>query len=408
MIYITHCDEYERLIQAVLIDIRVSSFQDGNGYRKAIDQYLNGIAPTSLIYKLENEQGVLVGFFVYDISTEVLKTVIRKVFIPQSNSINLEIGKFIDNSLWLFDTLDGNNENQIIFETTEYDARDYIQQRFDFVWLDEVERVVQSVVINNGGYTILANGVVVRQDIDDIFRSISGYRVAYKVENKQGVLVGFFVYDIETEKNILFLRKSFKPFLQNLKPQIDTFISSGKWRFDYLDTGFYTQRSAYGLSDYNVGDYVVQAYSFSKLEYTERVVQSVVIDSQIPEFISIGANGNVVRAELDSFFERLSEYRILYKIENKQGVLVGFFASDPCIEGTIIIVRRPYNVFSRNIRIAVDAFIIGGVWEYDLLQVEPCEPEALSCVFTINGCEVTLNGCLAIIDPNKKFIKRYF
>jgi len=409
MIYnITYCDEHERVIQAVLVDGRVSELNDGRTYRAEIDKYIERFDTSSLTYKIETEQGILVGFFVYEIIADSFSISLRRPFENKFSDIYKEVSDFVATNVWVFDTLDGTNIDEIKYSFTEYNADDYRVQQYDFIWMDEVERVAQAVIIASDSYTRLSDGRTVRTDADSVFKTISEYDIAYKIENKQGVLVGFFAYDIEDDKKIVFTRKPFKQYNEELNIRINDFIASGRWRFDYLNVGFYQQRSRYDLRDYNASDYIVQSYGFVRLEYSDRIVQSVIIDSRSPDFMTVVANGNVIRAELDEFFAQLSQYRIVYKIENRQGVLVGFFAADPCVDVRLIAIRRPYNQFLSDIKLEIENFIVSGIWEFDLLTVEPCAPEELPCYFTLNDCYLTLNGCFGIVDTRKKFVKRFF
>ena len=405
--YITICDERERVIQAILIDSRVAGFANGNVYREDIDEYLAGLEVTDIVYKIETEYGVLAGFFVYNTVSGVTQQSFRRAFLQYATTLQTEISDFIASGIWAFDTLYGNHIEDVTYSFREYDPSDYTVQQYDFIWLDELERVVQAVMIDSGELTPYVNGNVVRAEIDDILVDLSGYDIAYKIENQQGVLVGFFAYGIEEDTRLLVLRRAYLQFGSAINTAIDAFIMDGAWRFDYLNQPVYIRRTEYNMTDYNPNDYIVQMYSMVKLDYEERTVQAVLIDNKT-QFLTVNANGNVIRAELDDFMVRLEEYRIVYKIENQQGVLVGFFAADPCIEGEIIALRRPFIQYQSVINQAVQNFVTSGVWQYDLLNIEPCPPADLPCYFTINGCYATLNGCVAIVEPKKKFVKRYF
>jgi len=531
---ITYCDEYERVIQSVLIDGKVSELQNGNAYRAYIDAYLDALQDTDMTYKIETKQGVLVGFFVYNTISEVVQQSFRRPFANYTILLQQEIGNFIASGNWVFSTLDGSNEDEITYTFSEYNLEDYLTQRYFFVWMDEVERVVQSVAIAAGDVTQYANGNIVRSDIDTLLQNISDYDIAYKIENQQGVLVGFFVYNIETDTTLTLIRNPYKQYDTEISASITQFIVSNVWEFDFLNQPFYNQRVSYNTTEYdpndylnqkysfvpldstervvqavaiaasdvdssnvartdidnllqnvsnydlaykienqqgvlvgffahnieavstftlirnpfkqydtqiasditqfitsnvwesdflnqpayiqriryntteyNPNDYLVQMYSFVQLEFTERVVQAVLIDGKT-NFLTLNANGNVIRAELDDFMLQLEGYRVTYKIENQQGVLVGFFGSDPCVDGYLVAVRRPFKSYLSAINQAVDTFVTSGVWRFNLLSIEPCPPTDLPCYFTINDCYMTINGCYATIDPNKKFVQRFF
>jgi len=404
---ITYCDEYERIIQAVLIDSRVAGLQNGNVYRADIDAYLNALDDTDMTYKIETDQGVLVGFFVYNTVSGVVQQSFRRPFAEYTTLLQQEIGNFIASGNWIFETLDGSNVDEIVYEFSEYNTEDYLVQRYSFVWMDEVERVVQAVAIAAGSVTQYANGNVVRTDIDTLLQNVADYDIAYKIENQQGVLVGFFAYNVETAATLTVIRNPYKQYDTQIDSAVSQFITSNKWEFDFLNQPVYIQRAAYNVTDYNPNDYLVQMYSFVQLEFTERVVQAVLIDGKT-NFLTLNANGNVIRAELDDFMLQLEGYRVTYKIENQQGVLVGFFGSDPCIDGYLVAVRRPFLSYLTAINQAVDKFVTSGVWRFDLLNIEPCPPTDLPCYFTINDCYMTINGCYATIEPKKKFVQRYF
>jgi len=403
---ITVCDEFERVVQSVLIDGKASPLQNGNVYANTITQYLQQIQSGDTVYKIETEQGVLVGVFVLDTNTLERRLSLRRPFAVFVNDIQQQIDFYVNGGQYLFDSILGQVDGQVSYTFREYDPNDYLTQVYSFVWMDEVERVVQSVLIDSGDFG-LVNGNVAKQKLDAIYNSLSGYHVAYRIENQQGVLVGFFAYNIEADEKILFRRRSYDSFSEDIETAVNDFIQSGGYRFDYLNEPAYQGRTSYDFRDYNPNDYLVQQYIPTKLEYEKRIVQAVLIDNKT-QFLTLNANGNVVRAELDDFMERLSGYRITYKLENQQGVLVGFFAYDPCIEGNIIAVRSPYKKFAAAINDYVQSFILSGVWNFDILNLEPCKPEDLPCYLTINNCFATLNDCFAVIDPKKIFVKRYF
>lgn len=106
MIYrIIFDDQWFRIIPSCMIDARVGTplaGATGVVMQKIIDEKLV-LVPGNLPYKIENNNGVLVGVFVMKPDGTLIFSIIRPAFQQFEEDITQEISTFIGGNNWVYD-----------------------------------------------------------------------------------------------------------------------------------------------------------------------------------------------------------------------------------------------------------------------------------------------------------------
>lgn len=105
--------EWHRIVQVILIDSRETSMPtslDGNAIKKEIDQWITRIDNNSIFYKIENENGVLIGYFTLLVNKELKSATLklfqlRKPFYSYEAQIKQQIYAYINSQEWQNDFL---------------------------------------------------------------------------------------------------------------------------------------------------------------------------------------------------------------------------------------------------------------------------------------------------------------
>jgi len=105
-----------RIIQSVMIDSRAKSMPiavNGNQIKVLVDAEVAKVTPTVIFYKIETNNGVLVGYFSLQVNTQnksatLLQYQIRPPFLINDTTIKQQINGFITNAEWEGDYLFSN------------------------------------------------------------------------------------------------------------------------------------------------------------------------------------------------------------------------------------------------------------------------------------------------------------
>jgi hypothetical protein len=112
--YISFCDNFSRVIPACIIDSRTTNpaikNQIGTVIKAYIDNQLALVTDSVLVYRIETELGVLVGYFALEIigtgTPDKIMQVLRPAFQQFDTQITVEISSFISNDInWRKDYL---------------------------------------------------------------------------------------------------------------------------------------------------------------------------------------------------------------------------------------------------------------------------------------------------------------
>ena len=105
--------EWNRIIQAVLIDSRDTSMPNaanGNDIKVIVDSEINKIDDNVIFYKLENNNGVLIGYFSILINGKTKSGILhqfqlRKAYYSSQATIKRFVYDYINYKLWECDYL---------------------------------------------------------------------------------------------------------------------------------------------------------------------------------------------------------------------------------------------------------------------------------------------------------------
>lgn len=236
--YLKYCDEVRRVIQAVLIDSRAYGNQNGNLYRKSIDDYIKSLGKDTVVYKIEDTKGVLAGFAVVRPDQLTFDYGLRRAFLPHKDIINKAIDNYVIAKEFQFDYLETTFGRSLEYGFTEYNPANYTTQGFSFVKLDYDSRVYRAVLIDakSNFISVNVNGNVINQEIERfVITTLRRYQALYKIENKQGVLVGIMGVDPCIEAPLLILRRPFQRFVEQIRAAAVLFKDSTVWYFDMLE-----------------------------------------------------------------------------------------------------------------------------------------------------------------------------
>lgn len=111
----------------------------------------------------------------------------------------------------------------------------------DFVFTREYNRILQVVMIDSRSLSMPlgVDGNIIKELVDLELNKINENVIFYKLENEKGILIGYVLLKIDTDKKIATLLKyQLRPlFRQNnkeIKQKINDFIINGKWKRDIL------------------------------------------------------------------------------------------------------------------------------------------------------------------------------
>lgn len=108
-----HINKCNKIVQYVLIDNRntsLSGWINGNDIQKNINLEIKNIDKNTLFYKIEDINGILVGYFYIfvdkiNITAVIKKIEIRRIFDTKKNEIIKKINGFVINKNWETDIL---------------------------------------------------------------------------------------------------------------------------------------------------------------------------------------------------------------------------------------------------------------------------------------------------------------
>lgn len=112
---------------------------------------------------------------------------------------------------------------------------------YRFIYDDQPFRTIPGVLIDSRAGTPLANqiGTVIKAYTDGQVSLVTDNVIPYKVETDSGNLAGYFTLQVilgnqSAQMQQFVLRPGFKQFLSEISAQINTFITGGQWKPDFL------------------------------------------------------------------------------------------------------------------------------------------------------------------------------
>ena len=113
---------------------------------------------------------------------------------------------------------------------------------YRFILATEPKRII-SAVIMDARFSIPAlnrlGGFDVKLFVDAEIAKLSGNVLPYKIETSTGSLAGYFTLQVDNigqncTKISQFLRPAFQPIINDINQQVNSFVSGGGWKADFL------------------------------------------------------------------------------------------------------------------------------------------------------------------------------
>lgn len=112
---------------------------------------------------------------------------------------------------------------------------------YNFIYDDQPFRTIPAVLIDSRAGTSIENqvGSVIKAYTDSQVALVTDAVIPYKIESDTGSIAGYFTLQVvlgnqTAQLQQFVLRPAFKQFLSEISAQINTFITGGQWKPDFL------------------------------------------------------------------------------------------------------------------------------------------------------------------------------
>lgn len=113
---------------------------------------------------------------------------------------------------------------------------------YRFIYSDDYKRVIPAVIIDGRGgnaETATLSGFELKAYVDEKVSRVRSNTMPYKIETENGNLVGYFILGIKGNGAIVLVeninRPAFLQFSQSISQEINNFMLSGNWQYDFLN-----------------------------------------------------------------------------------------------------------------------------------------------------------------------------